>query len=403
MAIIGIILALSTTNGYSSGTTAVDFLNIGVSAHQEALGGSGDVLSSDISTAFINPAGLSFIERGGATFMHSVWYQDISYEYLGAALPAGTNSTFGISAVYLHMGKIDAYNAYDQEIGSISPYSIAAVASYSHRIRHNLSLGINTKLISEKLTDKQADGYAIDLGGRYLLNNFSFGLAINNIGPAMKYEKASYKLPMSVSFGFGYALPSMPVSVMLGARKTTDQDISLATGIEYALNDYFSLRSGYGAAGESGESSDFNLGAGFKFNGGIVDYAFNPGNHLGATHAFSFTFSFGRRIQPLFSSRSDFSGNSPKADIAAPAANQPPDKSDKPKIVYVVSAGKFKDPVSAQSQLDMFKKLGVAGKTELTDEGQYRVVIAKTDKLKKAQKIYHDASNKGLNCNIETE
>lgn len=403
MAIIGIILALSTTNGYSSGTTAADFLNIGVSTHQKALGGSGDVLSSDISSAFINPAGLSFIERGGATVMHNVWYQDISYEYLGAALPVGTNSTFGISAVYLHMGKIDAYNAYDQEIGSIAPYSIAVVASYSQRIRQNLSLGINTKIISEQLTDKQANGYAVDLGGQYLLNNFSFGLAINNLGPSMKYESANYKLPTAVLFGIGYALPSMPVSVMIGVRKAVDRDVVLAAGIEYSLGNNLSLRTGYSAVDESGESSDLNLGAGFKFNGGIIDYAFNPGNHFGATHAFSFTFSFGRQVGQLFSNRSEYSGNTPKTNIEAPPANKSSGKGDKPSITYIVSVGKFNNQMSAQSQLDMFKKLGVKGYSELTGEGQYRVVIAKTDKLKKAQKIYHDTSNKGINCNIETE
>jgi hypothetical protein len=400
-AIIGIILVLSTTNAFSAGTTAADFLNIGVSAHQEALGGSGDVLSQDISSAFVNPAGLSFIERAGATFMHSIWYQDISYEYLGAAMPIGSKSTIGLSAVYLHMGKIDAYNTYDQEIGSIVPYSLAATASYSHKIRYNLSLGINAKIISEKLTDKQTNGYAIDLGGQYLLNDFSFGFALNNLGPSMKYESANYKLPTAVSFGVGYAPPSIPVLVMLGARKAADQSLSLATGIEYSLGDCFSLRSGYSVAGESGQSSDYNLGAGFKFNGGVIDYAFNPGNHLGATHAFSFTFSFGRQAGRLFSNRQDYSRDTPKIETLS--ENQSSAGTDKHEVVYIVSAGKFNNQNSAQSQLDIFKKLGVKGYSELTSDGQYRVVLVRTDKLKKAQKIYRDANRKGLVCVIETE
>lgn len=401
--IIGIILVLSSANAFSSGTTAADFLNIGVSAHQEALSGSGDVLSNDISAAFINPAGLSFMERAGATFMHSIWYQDISYEYLGTALPLSSKSTIGVSSVYLHMGKIDAYNSYDQEIGSVAPYSLAAIASYSYKIRYNLSLGINAKIISEKLVEKQANGYAVDLGGQYLLNNFSFGLAVDNLGPNMKYENESYKLPTAVSFGFGYALPTMPVAVMIGARKAIDQDISLATGLEYRLNDYFSLRSGYGAIGENNQASDFNLGAGFRFSSGVIDYAFNPGNHMGATHAFSFTFSFGKQAGPMFSSRSGYSGNAPKAEPPAPSQQKSPQKALKVKKTYIVSAGKFKNPTSAQSQLEMFKKLGVKGKSEITGDGQYRVYLAKTDKLEKAQKIHRDATNKGLICNIEIE
>jgi hypothetical protein len=407
ISIIGIILVLSTANAFSSGTTAADFLNIGVSAHQEALGGSGDVLASDISSAFVNPAGLSFIERAGATFMHNIWYQDVSYEYLGAAMPVNARSTIGISAVYLHMGKIDAYNAFDQEIGTIAPYSLAAIASYSHKIRPDLSLGINAKIISEKLADQQSNGYAIDLGGQYLLNNFSFGLAINNLGPSMKYESENYKLPTAVSFGVGYAMPTVPISILMGARKATDQKVSLATGIEYTLNDYLSLRSGYGAVGETEESSNFNLGAGFKFSAGVIDYAFNPGNHLGATHTFSFTYSFGRQSAPLYSSRSDYSAKTPIAEnVTQPApqqSQQPSEKSDKLKKTYIVSAGKFNNPVSAQSQLEMFKKLGVKGKSELTGDGQYRVVLARTDKLEKAQKIRRNASDKGLVCNIETE
>jgi hypothetical protein len=401
--IIGIALVLFAANVFGSGTTAADFLNIGVSAHQQALGGSGSTLANDISSAFVNPAGISFIDRPGATFMHNLWYQDISYEYLGSAIPLGNKSVVGVSAVYLHMGKIDAYNAYDQQIGSISPYSIAAIASYSYRISDNISLGLNGKVISEKLADKTATGYAVDLGGQYLLNNFAFGLAINNIGPSMKYESASYKLPTAVSAGIGYMMPTLPVSVMVGARKAVDQQISLATGIEYALNDYFSLRTGYGAVGETNVSSDINFGAGFRFNGGTIDYAFNPGENLGATHAFSFTFNFGRPLSAMFSEKSGSVDNQARNQPEFGTESQNQDKTDKVKKIYIVSAGKFNNPVSAQSQIDMFKKLGVKGKSELTSDGQYRVVLARTDKLSKAQKIHREASAKGLVCALETE
>jgi hypothetical protein len=400
---IGIAILLLAGNIVASGTTGADFLNIGVSAHQQALGGSGITLANDISSAYGNPAGLSFIDRPGATFMHNIWYQDISYEFLGTAMPLGDKSAVGVSAVYLHMGKIDAYNAYDQQIGLVNPYSIAGIISFSRKVKDNLSFGLNGKIISEKLADKQASGYAVDLGGQYILNNFTFGLAVNNLGPTMKYESGNYKLPTAMSAGIGYMVPTLPVSIMVGARKPFDQQVSVATGIEYDATDYLSLRSGYGAVGEANVSSDINFGAGFRFMGGVIDYAFNPGNNLGATHAFSFTFSFGKPSSNSFSNRLSEQKSSAAMMSSEPKVLESAEKTGKIKATYVVSAGKFNDPISAQSQIDMFRKLGVKGKSELLTDGQYRVVLAKTDNLGKAQKIYSNASSKGLACILEIE
>jgi long-subunit fatty acid transport protein len=396
---LGITLIAFSGSAFAAGTTAADFLNIGVSARQSALGGAGLALINDISSSYCNPSGLSFIDRPGVNFMHNIWYQDISYEFLGAALPLSEKSTIGVSAVYLHMGQIDAYDALDQLTGSLNPYSMAAIFSFSRKLSDNFSLGLSGKYIVEKLADNQTNGYAADLGAQYQTGDFAFGLAADNLGPSMKYESGNYKLPSSISAGIGYNIKALPISIMLGVKRPFADKTSLSTGIEYDLTNFLSLRGGYGGVGSASASGNINFGAGIKFMGGAVDYAFNPGHDLGPTHVFSFTFNFGKPRQ-VFSSNEKIGQKPLPANTTAAAGLT---ESPKTRTSYVVSAGKFGSASSAKTQIQMFRKLGFESRAEIQNNGEFKVILARTGNLDKAQKIHKNANAKGLACSLDIE
>jgi cell division protein FtsN len=291
--IVVLVLLATPISISASGTVSADFLNIGVSAQQASLGGAAAALSNDIASTYFNPAGLSAIERSGVNFMHNMWYQDISYEFMGAAFPLNSGSTVGFSFSYLHMGKIDVYNIYDQQDGTISPYSMAGMLSYSRAIMPNFYIGLSGKYILEKLAEVEATGFGLDAGAQYALNTFTFGLVANNIGPKMKYETESFSMPSSVSFGTSYTNSSLPVTIVVGAKVPFAGEAAIATGIEYRPASFLALRSGFEGLNGPNAAHSSNFGLGFELSGVNIDYAFNPGSDLGRTHFFSFTFSFG--------------------------------------------------------------------------------------------------------------
>jgi|GEM_PF-902606 len=440
-----VILPLSQT---ANATTAADFLNIGVSVRQYSLAGAGLALDNGVASAYTNPAGLAYIDRSGVSLMHNLWYQDIAYDYLGAAIPLGAKGTLAFSMTYLHMGEIAAYNEYDQPIGSISPYSMAGIVSYGRRVSDNLNLGISGKLINEKIADIRATGMAVDIGGQLGIGNFELGAAIANLGPAMKYAEQSFKLPMSGLISIAYNLPTLPASLVAGVKAPFAGVAVGSTGIEYRATDFLYLRTGYSASSAAPSDKGFDLGLGVAFLGGSLDYAYSPGKYFDGTHAFSFTFSFGRQRKPSAATPlktvSDMAGQSPLSQVKpdAPVVNpiqapqqqeftpdvkeaesktaedavsrpEPITPSPTPQVqdqsapqsepVYVVSAGKFREAAGARTQMDMLARFGFDAFTEVLPDGLIRVWLLKSDNKKKAEKLLAKAVAKGLNCRLEKE
>lgn len=387
----------------ASGTTSADFLNINVSPYQASLGGAATALSSDIASSYYNPAGLSSIERPGINLMHYMWFQDISYEFIGGAFPIGSKSTIGFSTAYLHMGQIDIYNEFDQQQGSLNAYSLAGIISYSRSVSGNLNLGISGKFIMEKLAEIKANGYAIDVGSQYIGSNFRFGAAINNLGPKMKYEIESFNLPVSFSIGSAFSPMSLPVDIIVGAKIPFEGDISIAAGLDYQLTSFLSLRSGMGGFGDDNVSNTANFGIGLNLMNSYIDYAFNLKNQLGSTHSFSFTFNFGDARSIGFSKQETLNRNSNSVEITRSDETIKIQDNTTTNVVYVINAGVFKSEGSASKQIEVLKRYGIKGKTEKRANGDYIVVLAKTENHKKAEKIKRKVNSKGFQCAVDIE
>lgn len=403
--ILAIVILLPLNVSITNAQVA-DFLNISVSANEAALGGAGNALSNGITAGYFNPAGLSLVNRSGVNFMHNMWYQDISYEYLGSAFALGQKSTIALSAAYLHMGGIEAYNALNQNEGTINPYSMAGIISYGRNINNNLSFGLSAKFINENLDDISANGFAFDIGAQYVLSSLAFGLVANNIGPKMKYETDSFSLPTAVSAGASYAFFQIPLTVYAGAKFPTEGKSSFATGVEYNLTDYLSIRSGLGNLGADNASEAYNLGAGFNIAGIDIDYAFNPGGDMGQTHFFSFTVNFGNPRSVNFETKAAPAPVEQPVKVSEVEEKPVENKIETPAVsenLYIVSVGNFDDERSAMRQIDALKQFGIKGRLETLSDNTFIVTIAKTKSPDKAEKIRQEAGAKGFPCVVFTQ
>jgi len=83
--------ATSVSAGTNIGTSAAAFLEIGVGARAQSMGGAFVSLADDATAMYWNPAGIGRISGFQATFIHVNWLLDTNYDYTGIVTPIGGN------------------------------------------------------------------------------------------------------------------------------------------------------------------------------------------------------------------------------------------------------------------------------------------------------------------------
>ena len=68
-----------------TGTTAAQFLKIGVGARALAMGGAYAATSNDATALYWNPAGLSSLKKNEILLDHQDWILDVDLDFVGAS------------------------------------------------------------------------------------------------------------------------------------------------------------------------------------------------------------------------------------------------------------------------------------------------------------------------------
>ena len=84
-----------------TGTSAAQFLKIGVDARATAMGGAFVAMEGDLSAMFWNPAGLGHFTGLGVMFVHSNWLADINFNHIALATDLGNVGIIGLSITNL--------------------------------------------------------------------------------------------------------------------------------------------------------------------------------------------------------------------------------------------------------------------------------------------------------------
>ena len=297
-------LQISAFGSSSEGTTGANFLKLKVGARGVGMGGAFCAIADDVGAIYWNPAGLGQLERKEVSLMYLKWWEGINYQFLGYAHPLGRNGVIGGSINYLTINDIDGYGEDGMPLDNLRAYDLAVTLSYGRKIMGNKKIsdqwkvglfgGINIKFIQEKLDDKSAVAYALDIGSLYKtpVENLSFGFNIQNLGGEIKFVEEGDELPLNIKLGTGYRLLNGDLLLALDYNLPNDNDGYINTGVEYCLWDKISLRLGYGSNNEVEEGISYGLGMN---NGEIgLDYAFEPYGILGDTHRVSLSWRFGK-------------------------------------------------------------------------------------------------------------
>jgi len=131
------------------GTTAAQFLKIGVGARAAAMGESYAADASDASAIYWNPAGLASVTANEVLFVRTNWIADMTYDFASVVMPMQGLGTFGLFYQSLNMDEMEVRTELVPEgTGELfSATSLSLVVSYARNMTERFAFGVNAKYI----------------------------------------------------------------------------------------------------------------------------------------------------------------------------------------------------------------------------------------------------------------
>lgn len=293
-----IALLLGSTRAYAAGSAGgepLNFLLLDADARAVAMGGAYTALAADANALLYNPGALGRIGRHEATFMHNSYFTGISQEYAAYASPSG----WGAGVNYLDTGDIanaTVSNPNGAGLAASRLNDLAVSGGYGRAVGGGLSLGAGLKFIRGSIADVEGRTFAADLGALYdvpSLRGLSLAVAVQNIGPAVKFHSASENLPLNFRGGAGFVFEA------LGQKSTASIDVSkgrtgnaqAAAGLESVVQKVLALRLGFTTKNAAGMG--ITAGVGLIFDRLSFAYAFVPFGEFGNAHRASVSWRWG--------------------------------------------------------------------------------------------------------------
>jgi hypothetical protein len=285
------------------------FLNAVYSPRLAALGGGFSSLSGDISSVYINPAGLAWNDRTEIVFTYGDYLLDLKGGWLGASYPLNDQIHFGSSITYFDYGsfkRVDRFGSLtgDDFVARDAALSISAAGT----IQRVFAWGVTAKYVYSEIDQFHATAAAADIGILFrseFLDNLTAGLAVRNIGRSLDaYYQEKESLPASISFSLSKRINPYPVSIHAGwndlwpgNRWVNNKLRNFSAGLEIAALEQLTVRLGYNNQRMNDlEGSGFHgISGGFGLRLGIhqFDYGYANYGDAGMTHHFGLTFRFG--------------------------------------------------------------------------------------------------------------
>jgi len=269
--------------------TPGEFLVWGAGARSLGMGKAFTGLSDDATAIYYNPAGLAYQNPLQISLNHVMLFYDTMFDFAAITYPVSGIGTFGVAYTRLGSTGFEGRDIQWKPLGSFDLANQAVTLSYAKDIVSWLGIGINLKLISENIFDKNAIGYGADIGLMWVPSEyFSFGLSvINALPPSIKLNETAENFPIVIKSGFALKLfGERIIPVMDIEKELSKKDLKFKFGIEgYPLQN-LALRAGM-------DETEITFGIGYTFMKYYkFDYSLSS-QELGLSHRASFTLAFG--------------------------------------------------------------------------------------------------------------
>lgn len=323
---------IHSQNVSKTGTTAASFLEIGIGASANAMGGAFVGLANDASALYWNVSGITNAERYEAILVHTDWIADTKLDYAGLVIPLGEFGSFGFSFTSLSIEDMKVTTV-DQPDGTgefFSSSDLAIGISYAKKLTDRFSVGITAKYIKESIWHMTASGFAFDAGTLFktdLLGGMTIGAVMSNFGTEMRLEGRdarytirvdenkqgsndniptniemdSWDLPLHFQIGVStYAINTddFKLNISVDAIIPNNDYQSLNVGAQFLFLNVFYIRGGYNSLFLKDAEGGLSFGAGVNSNMLLstaevnFDYAFRDFGNLKNVHSFSLGIKF---------------------------------------------------------------------------------------------------------------
>ncbi len=297
-AILALCLALgqgASLRAADNGTTSGTFLRLPASAAGTGMAEAGSAVVAGSPAIFANPAGLSSVKGGFASFSHAAWADSLSFNTLSAAARTPWGGVAGLGLRYLSYGDIASVDNTGAAAGSLSPRDMALEAGWADDFGHGLSAGFSVKHISSRIK-RSASAYAADFGLTQRAGRVVLGAAVQNLGTGLKFGDTAYPLPLNIKAGLGVPAGRDLLYVFdLNITRGASPWLALGGKYTYFLHDELALvlRGGYNTASvDTGGINGFALGFGVSLPDFAFDYALRTMGELGPTHHLGVSFKW---------------------------------------------------------------------------------------------------------------
>jgi hypothetical protein len=189
LAIIFLLISLSSAYAQIGQPQVFDFLNLSPSARMTALGGMQVVSSADSSaksspfTWLMNPATNLSSNHKLLSLSYQPYYADIHFATLAYSQKTGERGSWGLGIQFLSYGEIESYDQSGRPTGTFTSQEYALVFNRSHQVGP-FRMGINARYVASDVAGYEAEALLFDFGGVFLHpnNDLSIGISFNNLG-----------------------------------------------------------------------------------------------------------------------------------------------------------------------------------------------------------------------------
>lgn len=312
--------------------TGAQWLKIWPEPRGVGMGGACVATATDAGAIYWNPAGLGLARTNSFIATDVEWFADTRINFLSFAYPYGGIGAFGISFLTFSTGSELITTEQDQDGASGLKWNAGGLViglTYAKMLTDKFSFGVTGKLIQESIWDMTSNGFAVDMGAFFrpgYWGSMRFGFTIKNFGPDMRftggqledalwrpdqpggtapidveYIASPYHLPTSLNIGVAYDIIDLPAQRMTATAELlhpVDGVEKICVGLEYTYGDVLAIRGGYEHDPDVEDRDDkpvterMTAGAGFKYAGFKVDYAFQDMGVFGLGHRVSIGMDF---------------------------------------------------------------------------------------------------------------
>jgi len=280
---------------------------------------------------FGNVAGLAHVRKTELLFTTTRWLEGsgVKINAVGFGQKLGESGVLGITATTLSFGEIPVTTVDQPEggLGTFSPTQANIGLAYSKAFSNSIFGGLLVRVVSESISNVRTSGVCFDAGIQYVTgptDNIHFGIALKNVGPAMRFEgdgfavqglllasddiltleqrSAEFELPSMMNIGAAYDINISELHRVTVAGNFTSNSFTrdqFILGAEYAFKKMIHVRGGYlyeknvgdkdlretvFTGPSAGLSIDFPFGE-EKQSAIALDYAYRATNPFSGVHS----------------------------------------------------------------------------------------------------------------------